>query len=137
MASRRKQAEGIALLSMYNDEEDEEMEDLDEPQHRLPHEQNNYRESNDMEPDTVNYAMVSDEFANEATPPVPNPNFTPRDGPLRPLTPQQQPQVSSSSSPQQQQRVFNSETKRSRRERLAIVDYAHDEVAMSPEPEVL
>ena len=27
MASKKKQSEGIALLSMYNDEEDDEMED--------------------------------------------------------------------------------------------------------------
>ncbi|KAH7568764.1 hypothetical protein JRO89_XS06G0046400 [Xanthoceras sorbifolium] len=30
MASRKKQSEGIALLSMYNDEDDDEMEEIDE-----------------------------------------------------------------------------------------------------------
>ncbi|XP_021658452.2 uncharacterized protein LOC110648508 isoform X2 [Hevea brasiliensis] len=144
MASRKKQSEGIALLSMYNDEDDEDMEDLDEQQHEehqqkqedeLLEDQNDYRESNEAGPDSLNNAMVTDELLNDASPPPLNQNSTPKDGLLRPLTPQQ-PQVSFLSSlQQQQQRVVNLEVKRSGRGRLTIVDYAHDEVAMSPEPD--
>ncbi|KDP21112.1 hypothetical protein JCGZ_21583 [Jatropha curcas] len=146
MASRKKPSEGIALLSMYNDEDDEDMEDPDNEQQeeqqqqeeaQLSEEQNEYRESKDTGPDSVSDAMVTDELATEATPPVINQNSTPKDGLLRPLTPQQ-PQVLFTSSPQvqqPQQGAVNTETKRRGRGRLTIVDYAHDEVAMSPEPD--
>ncbi|KAJ6724886.1 TRANSCRIPTIONAL REGULATOR PROTEIN HCNGP [Salix viminalis] len=126
MASRKKHLEGIALLSMYNDDEeddDEEMEDLD-------HQPN---QPNDMEQDTLHddNAMLTEEFQNteEAEAPTASRNSTPEGSLLRPLTPLQQ---------QQQGGAINLETKRSsssRRGRLAIVDYGHDEVAMSPEPE--
>ncbi|CAK7350402.1 unnamed protein product [Dovyalis caffra] len=125
MASRKKQLEGIALLSVYNDDEedDEEMEDLNnqQPTHQLD-------QSNDMEEDSLNddTAMVTEEEAEAATN---SRNSTPQGGLLRPLTPQQQQQ-------QQQGGGVRLETKRSsRRGRFAIVDYGHDEVAMSPEPE--
>ncbi|KAG5235064.1 SAP30-binding protein [Salix suchowensis] len=127
MASRKKHLEGIALLSMYNDDEeddDEEMEDLD-------HQPN---QSNDMEQDTLHddNAMLTEELQNteEAEAPTASRNSTPEGSLLRPLTPLQQ---------QQQGGAINLEAKRSssrsRRGRLAIVDYGHDEVAMSPEPE--
>ncbi|KAJ6416730.1 hypothetical protein OIU84_002577 [Salix udensis] len=127
MASRKKHLEGIALLSMYNDDEeddDEEMEDLD-------HQPN---QPNDMEQDTLHddNAMLTEELQNteEAEAPTASRNSTPEGSLLRPLTPLQQ---------QQQGGAINLETKRSsssrRRGRLAIVDYGHDEVAMSPEPE--
>ncbi|KAG8635468.1 hypothetical protein MANES_16G041300v8 [Manihot esculenta] len=144
MASRKKQSEGIALLSMYNDEDDEDMEDLDDQQREeqqqkqedeLLEPQNDYRESNEQGPDSLNDTMVIDEFPNDSSSSVLSLNSTPKDGLLRPLTPQQ-PQVSFSSSlQQQQQRLVNLEVKRSGRGRLTIVDYGHDEVAMSPEPE--
>ncbi|KAL3576204.1 hypothetical protein D5086_021487 [Populus alba] len=130
MASRKKHLEGIALLSMYNDDEeddDEEMEDLE-------HQPN---QSNDMEQDTLHddNAMLTDEFQNteeaeaEAEAATASRNSTPEGSLLRPLTPLQQ-QL-------QQGGTINLETKisSSRRGRLAIVDYGHDEVAMSPEPE--
>ncbi|KAB5534127.1 hypothetical protein DKX38_017213 [Salix brachista] len=122
MASRKKHLEGIALLSMYNDDEeddDEEMEDLD-------HQPN---QSNDMEQDTLHddNAMLTEELQNteEAEAPTASRNSTPEGSLLRPLTPLQQ--------QQQQGGAINLETKRSsssRRGRLAIVDYGHDEVAM-------
>ncbi|WCJ27224.1 transcriptional regulator family protein [Euphorbia peplus] len=126
MASRKKQLEGIALLSMYNDDDDEDMEeflDQDEDhqqQHEegeLPSDQNDYIESNlpvnDMDELPYDSTMVADS--------------TPVEVLARPPTPQ----VSVSSSPQQ--RVV----KRNGRGggRFMIVDYAHDEVAMSPEPD--
>ncbi|OAY24965.1 hypothetical protein MANES_17G057500v8 [Manihot esculenta] len=76
MASRKKHSEGIALLSMYNDEDDEDMEDLDDQQHEEQQEveeeellagQNDYRESNEMVPDSVNDAMITQELPNESS----------------------------------------------------------------------
>ncbi|PPS05325.1 hypothetical protein GOBAR_AA15326 [Gossypium barbadense] len=94
MASRKKESEGIALLSMYNDEDDEEMGDIEE-----------------------------DSRTNDNTPPFPHQNT---------ILSQQQ-QEPSVSSPQQPQTLVSS--KRSGGGRLTIVDYGHDEAAMSPEPE--
>ncbi|WRX27708.1 hypothetical protein QQP08_020195 [Theobroma cacao] len=125
MASRKKESEGIALLSMYNDEDDEEMEDAEEDyyqQHQQgieeeqqPEQENEYRGSN----------LEEDARTNDDTPPFP----------YQTSTPSQQPPQPSVSSPQQQLRVVSS--KRSGRGRLTIVDYGHDEAAMSPEPEVI
>ncbi|CAI0476007.1 unnamed protein product [Linum tenue] len=134
MASRKKEAEGIALLSVYSDEDDEEMEEPDEQgdgeaemrrrqqqQQQQQLEGSDDRESNYMEEDSANDAMVTDEYGNGATPPE---------------VALQQVQVSfSSSSPQQLQEGRAVSSKRSGRGRLTIVDYGHDEVAMSPEPE--
>ncbi|KAF7803306.1 SAP30-binding protein [Senna tora] len=78
MASKKKQSEGIALLSMYNDEEDDEMEDAEE-------DQDGEQQEEHQEDD--------------------------------------------------EQRVVSLDSSRSRRGTLTIVDYGHDEVAMSPEPE--
>ncbi|XVF25630.1 hypothetical protein REPUB_Repub13aG0229800 [Reevesia pubescens] len=119
MASRKKESEGIALLSMYSDEDDEEMEDIEEeePQQQNqqgeeeeeeqpPEEENEYRDSN-----TNN--MAEDSRTNQNTPPFPHQTSAPPS--------QQQPRVVSS--------------KRNGRGRLTIVDYGHDDAAMSPEPE--
>ncbi|CAI0475895.1 unnamed protein product [Linum tenue] len=123
MASRKKEAEGIALLSVYSDEDDEEMEEPDE-------QGSDDRESNYMEEDSANDAMVTDEYGNGATPPAGEHNASPKEVAL------QQVQVSfSSSSRQQLQEGRAVSSKRSGRGRLTIVDYGHDEVAMSPEPE--
>ncbi|KAK8664653.1 hypothetical protein V6N13_084431 [Hibiscus sabdariffa] len=129
MASRKKESEGIALLSMYNDEDDEEMGDIEEGEHqqnqqtgeqeeeeeeRQPlEEEDEYRESiNNMEEDSR---------TNDNTLPFPHQSSS--------LSQQQQePSVSSP-----QQLVVSS--KRSRGGRLTIVDYGHDEAAISPEPE--
>ncbi|XP_022720384.1 uncharacterized protein LOC111278136 isoform X2 [Durio zibethinus] len=128
MASRKKESEGIALLSMYNDEDDEEMEGIDEDNHQqnqqeeeeeeeeqLPEDEKEYRESNNN--------MEEDSRTKAKTPPFPHQTSTPS---------QRRPQPSVSS-PQQHQRVLSS--KRSGIGRLTIVDYGHDEAAISPEPE--
>lgn len=109
MASRKKESEGIASLSIYFDEDDEEMGDIEEDDHQQDQqgdeekrqplkEENEYRESNNMEKDSRN---------NDNAPPFPR---------------------QTNSSPQQHQRRG--------RGRLTIVDYGHDETALSPEPEV-
>ncbi|KAG5235077.1 SAP30-binding protein [Salix suchowensis] len=127
MASRKKHLEGIALLSMYNDDEEDDDEEMEDHDHQP-------NQSNDMEQDTLHddNAMLTEELQNteEAEAPTASRNSTPEGSLLRPLTPLQQ---------QQQGGAINLEAKRSssssRRGRLAIVDYGHDEVAMSPEPE--
>ncbi|OMO76228.1 HCNGP-like protein [Corchorus capsularis] len=118
MASRKKESEGIALLSMYNDEDDEDMEEVDRPEHEQggEEEDNEYRELN-------NNMEEEDSRANDNTPPFPH----------RSSASSQQQQQSSVSSPQQQRRVVSS--RRNGRGRPTIVDYGHDEAAMSPEPE--
>ncbi|XP_010274170.1 PREDICTED: uncharacterized protein LOC104609535 isoform X2 [Nelumbo nucifera] len=124
MASKKKASEGIALLSMYNDE-DEDMEDLDE----------DAEEDEETREDMV--ASVSSPQTS-ATPPLPNDDFTPKSDRVAPLTPQQ-PQTSLPPSPLNQlpplQPSPHLEGQRTRKGTLAIVDYAHDETAMSPEAE--
>ncbi|CAN0853486.1 SAP30-binding protein [Linum grandiflorum] len=133
MASRKKQSEGIALLSMYSDEDDEEMEELGEGaaemQRREQQEQQQPEgsgfdnpESNHMEEDSTNDAMVTEGYGNG--------------GEQTDVTRQlQRVQVSlsSSSTSLRAGRVVSS--KRSVKGSVTIVDYGHDEVAMSPEPE--
>ncbi|KAE8722996.1 nucleobase-ascorbate transporter 2-like [Hibiscus syriacus] len=131
MASRKKEYEGIALLSMYNDEDDEEMGDIEEgdnqqiqqageqeeeeeEEQRPLEEENERRESNNMEEDSR---------TNDNTPP-----FLHQSSSLS-----QQQQEPSVSSPQQHRPMVSS--KRSRGGRLTIVEYGHDEAVMSPEPE--
>ncbi|KAE8673305.1 nucleobase-ascorbate transporter 2-like [Hibiscus syriacus] len=133
MASRKKESEGIALLSMYNDEDDEEMGDIEEGDNQRSRqageqeqeegeeeeqqpfeEENEHRESNNMEEDSR---------TNDNTPP-----FLHQSSSLSQK--QQNPSVSS---PRQHRPVVSSN--RSRGGRLAIVDYGHDEAVMSPEPE--
>ncbi|KAK8618499.1 hypothetical protein V6N13_132488 [Hibiscus sabdariffa] len=127
MASKKKESEGIALLSMYNDEDDEEMGDIEEgddqqsqqageeeEEEQQPlEEENEHRESKNMEEDSR---------TNDNTPPFPHQSSS--------LSQQQQ--EPSVSSPHQHQPVVSSKSSRGR---LTIVDYGHDEAAMSPEPE--
>ncbi|GLU22840.1 hypothetical protein SLE2022_388850 [Rubroshorea leprosula] len=120
MASNKKASEGIALLSMYNDEDDEEMEEMEEDdQGRGGEEQLKQAESKD------NMQEDSGPVVNETMPPVPRDNSVPSILPL----------FSASATSPQQEEVVPSETKRSGTGRLTIVDYGHDEVAMSPEIE--
>ncbi|XP_050225421.1 uncharacterized protein LOC126674917 isoform X2 [Mercurialis annua] len=126
--SRKKPSEGIALLSMYSDEDDEDMEDLN---HEPPQERGEEAEAEEAEQlveggaaaDRVNDGggdvMVTDEFGSNFNL---NQNVRPQS---RPPTPQEHPQAPV----KRQQHARRS----SRRGRLAIVDYAHDETAMSPE----
>ncbi|CAN1283628.1 SAP30-binding protein [Linum perenne] len=130
MASRKKQSEGIALLSMYSDEDDEEMEELgdgDAEMQRREQEQpegsggDNY-ESNHMEEDSANDAMATENYGdggeqNDVTRHV------------------QQVQVSFTSSSSSMRVGGVVRSKRSVKGSFTIVDYGHDEVAMSPEPE--
>jgi hypothetical protein len=127
MASKKKQSEGIALLSMYNDNSDDEMEDAEEEEDNemRGEEQDEAAEhatEEDLTADTDR--MTVTDSGNE----VAGDGFTPTE---RSRTPQ----VNRLFSPlQEQQKV---ELKISRSATLTIVDYGHDEVAMSPEPEVI
>ena len=73
------------------------------------------------------------ESANDRTLPIVNDDAVPDKGRFGNSTPQQ-PQVS----PQRESvaPATSYSSRRSRRGTLTIVDYGHDEVAMSPEPEV-
>ncbi|KAH9749058.1 transcriptional regulator family protein [Citrus sinensis] len=113
MSSKKKQAEGIALLSMYNDDEDdEEMEDLEEEEeeeeqrHENQEDEGN-REAKNLEED-LRMTGGDDAVAGDET--------------STPLQPHVDAPAASGS-------------RRRGRGRFTIVDYGHDEVAMSPEPE--
>ncbi|KAK8524541.1 hypothetical protein V6N13_015561 [Hibiscus sabdariffa] len=130
MASRKKESEGIALLSMYNDEDDEEMGVIDEGEHQQNQQAGEQEEEEERQPleeedeyrESINN-MEEDSRTNDNTPPFPHQSSS---------LSQQQPEPSVSS-PQRHRLVVSS--KRSRGGRLTIVDYGHDEAAMSPEPE--
>lgn len=125
MASKKKQSEGIALLSMYNDDGDDEMEDAEEEDVIREEQQGDAAEQaaeEDLAADTDRMTVA--DSANE----VFGDGFTPTEK-------SRTPQVNRLfSPPQEQQRV---ELRISKSATLTIVDYGHDEVAMSPEPEVL
>jgi hypothetical protein len=126
MASKKKQSEGIALLSMYNDNSDDEMEDADEEDNVMREEEQDEAAEQAAEEDLTadTDRMTVTDSGNEVT----GDGFTPTE---RSRTPQ----VNRLFSPlQEQQKV---ELKISRSATLTIVDYGHDEVAMSPEPEVI
>ncbi|KAK2642472.1 hypothetical protein Ddye_024235 [Dipteronia dyeriana] len=117
MASKKKQSEGIALLSMYNDDEDdEEMEYLEEQEEEAQQQQQDgqeSREATNLEDDSrMNGGYDTGASDQTSTPQQPPVSFT---------------------SPKQHVASLNS--RRSTRGRLTIVDYGHDEVVMSPEPE--
>ncbi|KAJ4703672.1 SAP30-binding [Melia azedarach] len=115
MASKKKQSEGIALLSMYNDDEDdEEMEDLEEEQKQHQKEDEDVREAKNLEEDS-RMNEGDDVVAANGT-----------------STPPLQPQILFISP---KQSVVLPDSRRSGRGRFTIVDYGHDEVAMSPEAE--
>lgn len=108
MASKKKEFEGISLLAVYNDED---MDDIE-----------NEEDGDDTEEDLKN----SDREVNyENTPPFLDVNSTPKTTP-------QQAQIPSSS-PLPQPMLLDSQ--KPGRGRLTIVDYGHDESAMSPEAE--
>ncbi|KAF9587720.1 hypothetical protein IFM89_004697 [Coptis chinensis] len=115
MASKKK-SEGIALLSMYNDyseEEDEEMEDIVHS-----NEQNIENSDNKIpviEEDDNDSIMIEEEGEEEEEEKVV-------------LSPSPLLQIPITSSPPL-------EVERVKKRSLAIVDYGHDETAMSPEPE--
>ncbi|KAA8515089.1 hypothetical protein F0562_018124 [Nyssa sinensis] len=143
MASGKKNSEGIALLSLssiYGDEDDE-MEDIDQD---LEKEDDNVedKDTNNIEGDSINMndsndRIVTSDSANDDTPPLSNDNSTPRPPNFGTSTPQQ-PQLSVLS-PQPQptppRQLIPSDLNRSMKGTLTIVDYGHDEFAMSPEAE--
>ncbi|XP_076917270.1 uncharacterized protein LOC143577284 [Bidens hawaiensis] len=110
MASKKKESEGIALLSMYGDEDDDDMEeDNDDSEHDILPENNTDAVTNMEEDDSeaVNTDTVCFNSVNDNTTLV---------------------SVQKLTSPPVQQVISSEET-------LTIVDYGHDEAALSPEPE--
>lgn len=142
MASRKKQSEAMALLvSNYNDEEeDEDMEDIEQDrreeeeydEYQERREQREYDDYGELRRGSEDASMVDmdrmvagDSGNDDSAPPDAgdNENLTPNEGQFR------------HSTPQLRQPVPSDSLNRSRRGGLTIVDYGHDEVAMSPEPE--
>ncbi|KAJ7947100.1 SAP30-binding protein [Quillaja saponaria] len=136
MASKKKASEGIALLSMYNDDEDDEMEDVEEDTEGDDDDEKHEENGSDARIAEVDSMFESDRMmvggsADGTTPPVAIESSTPDKSTFGTSTLQQL-HFNLSVSIQQQQLVSS---KRSRKETLTIVDYGHDEVAMSPEAE--
>ncbi|XP_061342735.1 uncharacterized protein LOC133288912 isoform X2 [Gastrolobium bilobum] len=134
MASKKKQSEGIALLSMYNDDGDDEMEDVEEEEAEM-HGEKQEDAGGDMRflvdddlavTDTDGMAVVDsgNEGADDGSTPTEKSGFG-----------ASTPQANMLVSPLQEQPLVSSDSRISRRGTLTIVDYGHDEVAMSPEPE--
>lgn len=143
--SQKKESEGIALLSIYGDDEDDEMEERQE-------EEEARQEEFKPESENMNSELLQDDYNNRIVGSDAGRNSTPS-----PLIQQLQQQrqyvetltVSSSgvigsttstplmsiASPNNTQ-PMDLNVNVSRRGRLTIVDYGHDEVNMSPEPEL-
>lgn len=121
MASKKKHSEGIALLSMYNDEEDDEMDDAEEE------DDGGMRMEEDVagdasfaaEEDSVDRTVSVVDSVNEVVTVSESSTFS------------EKIKIRVGSSPQLEQPRIG------RKGALTIVDYGHDEVAMSPEAEVL
>ncbi|KAI8525707.1 hypothetical protein RHMOL_Rhmol13G0250300 [Rhododendron molle] len=124
MAARRGESEGINLISSTYSDDDDEMEDM-QHQQEPPIDD----DANDTKTTTTTTPNDDDDTRSNRsndTPPISNGTVS------RPLTPQQ---LSLSSPPQPPQAVLVAEASRSRMGRLTIVDYGHDEAALSPEAE--
>eukprot|EP00262_Sarcandra_glabra_P021906 TRINITY_DN9444_c0_g3_i2.p1 TRINITY_DN9444_c0_g3~~TRINITY_DN9444_c0_g3_i2.p1 ORF type:complete len:451 (+),score=105.10 TRINITY_DN9444_c0_g3_i2:51-1355(+) len=138
-SAKKKEAEGIALLSMYNDEDMDvdEDEDEDEAEPHPPVEEDKERSESLNESDAVpsSSAPSTTPLFHSQTP-VPDDDIGTLKSPA-PLTPQ--PQLSlpspSPSLPPPPPVLGSLDARTSRKGALAIVDYAHDETAMSPEAE--
>lgn len=149
MASQKKESEGIALLSIYGDDEDEDMEEHEEEQRE--------EDAQEYRPESQNFAITMDTELQDDNNKVLG-SDSGRSSTPSPLIQQLQQQQSvenmtpnkvsnfgvgsttttplmSVSSPNPQPMELNLNVNVSRRARLTIVDYAHDEVTMSPEPE--
>ncbi|KAL3520033.1 hypothetical protein ACH5RR_018182 [Cinchona calisaya] len=156
MASHdKKESEGIALLSIYGDEDDEEMEEIDddddgdgdgkppqeqfqlvqvEPEEKLQ-EDTGVSTASVVALDLVVQEEEKEQHGQQQR--VINDNFTPDrvvGGLWGSATATPQDSISSPALPPLLQQQLVSQ-RRERMERIAIVDYGHDEVAMSPEPE--
>ncbi|XAR59262.1 hypothetical protein NMG60_11015005 [Bertholletia excelsa] len=140
MAGRSGELEGINLISSTYSDDDDEMEDVE---HQEPPNDDfgEHKDANNIE-DDLNNKQIEDKVIDSAnedsdTPPVSNDDSTPKPAQnTRPLTPppQQQPQLTITS-PQLPSPLQPVDSSRSRAGRLTIVDYGHDEAAMSPEAE--
>lgn len=156
MAShQKKESEGIALLSIYGDEDDD-MEDVEEDEERPNqlHEHQQELEQDTQVKDAVTgksinlyieeniKVMVSESPGNRNTPPLLLRESLQQQVSIENSTPGRVvnfgASVSTTTTPQHsftspQQLLLE---QRIQKARLAIVDYGHDEVAMSPEAEV-
>ncbi|KAL5989694.1 hypothetical protein ACLOJK_010587 [Asimina triloba] len=142
MASKKKEAEGIALLSMYNDEDmdpdEDDSENGDEVEDEFAQDKDSHR---NIEPfDTRNEEKFNSDSAPETTPPLaqpPTPVLAADEATVKsPAPPTPQPQITVYSPAPLQVLVSNPlDVPRARKLPLGIVDYAHDETAMSPEAE--
>ncbi|XP_055804336.1 uncharacterized protein LOC129873295 [Solanum dulcamara] len=149
MASQKKESEGIALLSIYGDDEDEDMEEHEEEQRE--------EDAQEYRPESQNFVITVDTELQDDSNKVfgsdsgrsstPSPliqqlqqhqsveNFTPNKVSNFGVVSTTTTPLMSVSSPNPQPMELNMNVNVSRRARLTIVDYAHDEVTMSPEPE--
>ncbi|XP_004233036.1 uncharacterized protein [Solanum lycopersicum] len=149
MASQKKESEGIALLSIYGDDEDEDMEEVEEEQRE--------EDAQEHRPESHNLGFtMGTEFQDDSKKvfgsdsgrsSTPSPliqqlqqqqsveNFTPSKVSNFGVGSTTTTPLASVSSPNPQPMEMNLNVNVSRRARLTIVDYAHDEVTMSPEPE--
>ncbi|XP_057536916.1 uncharacterized protein LOC130814752 [Amaranthus tricolor] len=130
MASKKKEPEVFNLLNLYqdDDDEDDDMEDVEKNEDG-DNERDFEHQGRDDEPRGTNNdedLMLGEELDVSTTAPSTqiNPNSTPKWTNLRPPTPQQG-----------QILGLDSDVSRPRRDKPSIVDYAHDDVAMSPEHE--
>ncbi|GER24512.1 transcriptional regulator family protein [Striga asiatica] len=137
MSPEKKASEGIALLSMYGDEDDE-MEDLDE-------ERENPREEDAIPPPALDGVAVKDDddvivgdYGNNGNMQRPQEERGLNDS----STPSKEfNYVTSSASATPQQALFSPQQQQqqqqqlSKKSRMLIVDYGHEEGAMSPEAE--
>lgn len=121
MAARRGESEGINLISSTYSDDDDEMEDVEHQEPPI--------DADPKDNDPKNTTNEDDSKTNNDTPSDMSRPLTPQQF-SRPLTPQQ---FSLSSPPLAA--VVVSESSRSRMGRLTIVDYGHDEAALSPEAE--
>ncbi|XP_047313106.1 uncharacterized protein LOC124916435 [Impatiens glandulifera] len=131
MASRERESTGMTLISsMYSDDEDDEMEDVPDPSTSLE-EADKYTEP--LPTAKEDLTMLNDEEMvdsgreRDATPLASSAAIPVTQSKSQRLTPQQ------TLSPSQEEAV--PVDYRSKKARLAIVEYGQDEVAMSPEAE--
>ncbi|PHT55754.1 hypothetical protein CQW23_04240 [Capsicum baccatum] len=153
MASQKKESEGIALLSIYGDdeEEDDEMElhqqeeeeeDERQQEHNIPESQNvAVSMDTDLQDDENNNRFIGSDSGRSSTPSPLIQQLTPNKVSNFGVGSTTNTPLMSVSSPNPQPVELNMNmnvnvnVNVSRRARVTIVDYAHDEVNMSPEPE--
>ncbi|CAN4084230.1 unnamed protein product [Withania somnifera] len=135
-SSQKKESEGIALLSIYGDDDEEEDDETEQQEEEEPKEQEyqNVAVSMDMEvQDDTNRIIGLD--SGRSSSPSPLIHFQQQS--VENLTPNKVSNFGVGSTTTTPLISVSSpmELNVSRRARVTIVDYAHDEVNMSPEPE--